>query len=289
MKTFLPESERLEQVPSRRAPMLFYMLRCVAGGADCFEAAVRGAGGQVPWRVHVEYAFVGDETPYWTHAAVVRFPDHATLAAAGAKGPKAPGLEDAQAHVFRGFAGTPFPVRAVAALVRAIGVLLEPPLEKVELWRRREELDEQAILELMSVKPGGTNPSVVNIRRHLRNERDTPGYMINFIKTRERATYEEKVRNPDVNGEVAYGRRYGFVAVRSVMLLGGYPVVAGTLGPVVVAPDAETSAGGEWDSVAVLRYPRPSSLAKLESMPGYRDAVKHRTAGLERSSMYVSG
>ena len=92
-----------------------------------------------------------------------------------------------------------------------------------------------------------------------------------------------------MSGEVAYGRRYGFVAVRSVMLLGGYPAVAGSLGAMVVEPDANTSAGGEWDTVAVLRYPRPSSLAKLESMPGYRDAVKHRTAGLDRSSMYVSG
>jgi hypothetical protein len=269
--------------------MLFYMLRCTDDGADTFEAAVRDAGGQVMWQVHVEYAFVGDEDPHWTHAAVVRFPDHATLAAASQKSPEARGLLDVQAHVFRGFARTPFPVRIIAALVRAVGVFLEPPLEEIEVWRRRNELDEQTILELMSVTPGGSNPSVAHIQRHLLNERDTPGYMINLIKTRERAAYDELVPKPDTSGEVAYGRRYGLVAVRSVMLLGGYPVVAGSLGPMVVEPDAETSAGGTWDSVAVLRYPRPSSLAKLESMPGYRDAVKHRTAGLERSSMYVSG
>lgn len=269
--------------------MFFYMLRCIEGGADSFEAAVRAAGGDVSWRVGVEYAFVGDEAPYWTHAAVVRFPDRATLSGASAVAPKVTGLEDVQAHSFQGFAKTPLPIRVIAMLLRAIGVFLEPPLEEVEVWRRRDELDEQAILELMSVTPGGNNPSVANIQRHLRNERDTPGYMINFIKTRERAIYDEPVRNPDVSGDVAYGRRYGFVAVRSVMLLGGFPAVAGRLGPVVVEPDAKTSAGGEWDSVAVLRYPRPSSLAKLESMPGYRDAVKHRTAGLERSSMYVSG
>jgi hypothetical protein len=269
--------------------MFFYMLRCTEGDAKSFEATLREAGGEVLWRVHVEYAFVGDEAPYWTHAAVVRFRDHATLAAASAKQPKAPGLEDVQAHVFQGFARTPLVMRVIAALLRAIGVLLEPPLEKVELWRRRAELDEQAILDLMHVTPGGKNPSVANIQRHLRNERDTPGYMINFIRTREHAVYDEPVRNPYVSGHIAYGRRYGFVAVRSVMLPGGYPTVAGSLGPMVVEPDTKTSAGGEWDTVAVLRYTRPSSLAKLESMPGYVNAVKHRTAGLERSSMYVSG
>ena len=93
--------------------------------------------------------------------------------------------------------------------------------------------------------------------------------------------------DPDVSGAVAYNRRYGLVAIRSVMMLGGLPAYFGRTGALVVPPRVETAAGDDWDSIAVVRYPRPLSLFMLESMPGYRAAVKHRRAGLERTALYI--
>ena len=284
-RTFLPDAARLKAVPDRGAPMLFTMLRCARGADGAFEAAVREAGGDLPWRARCEYALIGDDPGHWTHAAIVRFPDAATLRAASARKPEIDGLEDVQVHLLRG-PMPPFLVRVVAALLRAVGVFLEPKREQSEALGDPSTLDERLADGLLG-EPGGIHPTRAGIERHLSNARDTPAYMVNFLKFRDRATYDEPVSNPDVPGSVAYQRRYGLVAMRSVMMLGGYPAWAGRTGPTLVEADAPTPAGGDWDSIAVIRYPRPRSLLLLESMPGYQGALKHRRAGLERTALYI--
>ncbi len=284
-RAFLPEPVRLEAISGRRAPMFLYMLRCAGGADETFAAAVREAGGTLPWRARCEYTFIGDDPDHWTHAAIVRFPDEATLVAAAGRKPSVAGLEDVQAHVLRA-PMPPFFLPGVAAVLRSVGVLLEPRPATLEAVLERGNIDEM-VADTMGAY-GGINPTRAEIERHLDNERDTPAYMINFLKVRDRATYDEPVAKPDVSGDVAYNRRYGLVAIRSVMMLGGRLTYAGRTGPVVVEPAVETSAGGDWDSVAVLEYPTPRSLFVLEYMPGYRAAVKHRRAGLERTSLYIA-
>jgi hypothetical protein len=286
-RVFLPDVARLERLPRRRAPMLFYMLRCAEGADEAFTAAVRGAGGELPWRAEVEYSFIGRDPDHWTHAAIVRFPDKATLSAASVAVPTVAGLEDSQAHWLRDRM-PPFFLRGVAALLRAVGVFVAPKMETLEVFRSPEKREE-ALEDTIMGEFGGINPTRAEIERHLNNMRDSPAYMINFLKHRERAVYDAPVRNPDVSGTVAYNRRYGTVAIRSVMMLGGVLVYAGRTGSMVVEPNTETAAGGEWDSIAVLRYPRPISLFMLEYLPGYRAAVEHRRAGLERTALYISG
>ena len=110
--------------------------------------------------------------------------------------------------------------------------------------------------------------------------------MINLLAYRERAAYPEGSRRADLSGRAAY-RRYGVVAARSVALLGGTIEHLGRLDRGVGDPPG-LATSGDWDELAIVRYPRPRSLVQLEAMPGYARALSHRNAGLARTALIVS-
>jgi uncharacterized protein (DUF1330 family) len=100
-----------------------------------------------------------------------------------------------------------------------------------------------------------------------------PIYMVNLLKFKDRAEYEDG-RETNLTGREAY-QIYG----RAVSeLLGDYG------GRLVFAGDVTFLSLGQvedlWDEVAIASYPSRAELLQMSSSPEWQDAAVHRTAGL---------
>jgi uncharacterized protein (DUF1330 family) len=117
--------------------------------------------------------------------------------------------------------------------------------------------------------------------RALRDARDDgPVTMVNLLKFRARARYEDDAVAP-CSGREAYARyKHAFTetvgAVSQAQVVFSGPVqqlFIGTAG----APEAD------WDEVLVVRYPSRRHFLAMMADPVYREALRHRYAGLERT------
>jgi hypothetical protein len=115
--------------------------------------------------------------------------------------------------------------------------------------------------------------------------------MVNWLAYRAEAAYA-----PGVNvlaasatrrsGAEAYGR-YGLVALQTAYRSGAHLIFVGKVDAVVRAPEAGPTQG-RWNTIAVMRYPRPSAMLGMEQVPAYRAALQDRAAGLERTVVIAS-
>jgi len=109
---------------------------------------------------------------------------------------------------------------------------------------------------------------------------DRPITMVNLLKFRAQARYEDGDEAP-CTGREAYGR-YKTAFTETVGAVSQAKVVF--QGPVqqVFIGDAgrpET----DWDEVLVVRYPSRRHFLAMMADPAYREALRHRYAGLERT------
>ena len=102
---------------------------------------------------------------------------------------------------------------------------------------------------------------------------DGPIYMINLLKFKEHAEYEDG-RQTDLSGRDAY-QLYGAGVSK---LLGDYG------GKIEFAGDVTFLALGQvedlWDEVAIAMYPSRAELLQMSSSPEWQALAVHRTAGL---------
>ena len=102
-----------------------------------------------------------------------------------------------------------------------------------------------------------------------------PVYMLNLLKFKTRATYHD---GEDISGAEAYGR-YGKAfgkMVASKNIDGAHSVFGGQVGSWLIGQGE-----GEWDAVAIFRYPDAKTMFAMVSSDEYRKIHKHRKAGLE--------
>jgi len=102
---------------------------------------------------------------------------------------------------------------------------------------------------------------------------DEPVFMLNLLKFKDRATYKD---GEDISGRQAYGRyakAFGEIVrnagVRADTIFGGN-ANAWMIG----------EGEGEWDAVAIVKYPDAATMFKMVSSDEYRKIHKHRRAGL---------
>ena len=102
---------------------------------------------------------------------------------------------------------------------------------------------------------------------------DSPIFMLNLLKFKEHAEYEDG-RDTSLSGREAY-RLY---AIGVAKLL---PKVGGSLG---FGADVERLMLGDveelWDQVAIAMYPSRAAMLEMIQMPEYGEISVHRTAGL---------
>ena len=101
-----------------------------------------------------------------------------------------------------------------------------------------------------------------------------PVCMINLIKFREKAQYEDG-RETDLSGVEGYGL-YGKPTGEMIAELGGEIVFSAVLKGMVVGEVEEL-----WDVMAVAKYPTLQSFIDMTSSSKYQEAYHHRIAGLE--------
>ena len=96
--------------------------------------------------------------------------------------------------------------------------------------------------------------------------------MVNLLKFKDKATYKD---GEDVSGREAYGRY--FKAFGEMVRAQGVETIYGGNANVFMIGQGE----GEWDAVAIVKYPNAAQMFECVSSDEYRKIHKHRRAGLE--------
>ena len=108
-----------------------------------------------------------------------------------------------------------------------------------------------------------------------------PIFMINLLRFRQNALYpaNHKQAGAGLSGRQAYGL-YGAESEAVFTRVGGRQVWAGAPRLVVTGPEDET-----WDLAFIAEYPTVQAFLDMLADPIYREAVAHRTAGVEDSRL----
>ncbi len=101
--------------------------------------------------------------------------------------------------------------------------------------------------------------------------RDKPIMMLNFLRFREKATYEDEREATGAEAYAAYGRESGPIFRR----VGGEIIWRGTPEVMLIGPRDK-----HWDMIFVARYPSADAFLEMVTDPDYRIAVKHRQAAV---------
>lgn len=273
MQQLLPNREALSTIEKRTLFFYFFKIKKGNDGAAIRQQFAQHQATCLHW-LHCEYAFIGEGTDFWTHAAIFEFPNYAAVKQAIHQG-----IVNNNVEAIQGFAVRPTLLPSFIVflfkLLRPIGSLLSRNAKKRTANEILESLEEE----------GGITPRKHQIERHLQNTRTSKAYMINFLHTFKKAQY---ANGANVSGATAYYRRYGMVALRSVTMQGGNLILSGRMGQPIIEVKAPKLTKGMWEGILIMEYPNPLKMFTLKNMPGYEKALRHRNAGLERTVMIIS-
>ncbi|MDV4145560.1 MULTISPECIES: DUF1330 domain-containing protein [Shimia] len=108
------------------------------------------------------------------------------------------------------------------------------------------------------------------------NDRPGPIHMLNLVKLRDRAEYEDGREASGKEAYAAYGRESAPVFKR----LGGRIVWRGAMEQMVIGPKEEG-----WDLCFIAEYPSPQAFVDMLKDPEYRKAMAHRQAAVVDSRL----
>ena len=105
---------------------------------------------------------------------------------------------------------------------------------------------------------------------------DTPIYMVNLLRYREQAAYDDPATAAPCSGREAYFQRYVPAFAKVTAGEGITPFWVGNVLAQLVAPPGE-----HWDDVAIIEYPSFAVFQRLMENPAYHaEAEPHRRAAL---------
>ncbi|WP_299352957.1 DUF1330 domain-containing protein [uncultured Shimia sp.] len=107
------------------------------------------------------------------------------------------------------------------------------------------------------------------------NDRPGPIQMLNLVKLRAEAQYDDGRKATGAEAYAAYGRESGPIFAR----LGGKIVWQGRMEQMLIGPDKA------WDLCFIAEYPRVQAFVDMISDPDYRIAMAHRQAAVEDSRL----
>ena len=100
--------------------------------------------------------------------------------------------------------------------------------------------------------------------------RDKSVMMLNMLKFRDQAAYDDGREASGAEAYAAYGRESGPIFER----VGGEIIWRGTPELMLIGPDKQ------WDLIFIARYPTAGAFLEMVTDPDYRIAVKHRQAAV---------
>jgi uncharacterized protein (DUF1330 family) len=104
--------------------------------------------------------------------------------------------------------------------------------------------------------------------------------MLNLIRLRDEADYDDGRRSSGTEAYTAYGRISQPVFAR----FGGQIVWRGRLDQMLIGPKEEA-----WDVCFIARYPSAATFAEMVRDPVYREAMQHRQAAVANSRLIRLG
>lgn len=110
--------------------------------------------------------------------------------------------------------------------------------------------------------------------------RDTPVNMLNLVRLRVEAAYEDGRTATGAEAYAAYGRESAPVFQR----VGGTITWRGAPEAVLIGPADE-----RWDIAFIARYPSGGAFLEMVTDPAYRAVVHHRQAAVEDSRLIRMG
>ena len=119
-----------------------------------------------------------------------------------------------------------------------------------------------------------TDPTPEQIKAFLAHKKgNEPVYMLNLLKFKDKATYKD---GEDVSGATAYNR-YSKAFGEMVRAKGvDCQTIFGGAANAWLIGQGE----GEWDAVAIVKYPNAETMFAMVSSEEYRKIHHHRRAGL---------
>ena len=117
-------------------------------------------------------------------------------------------------------------------------------------------------------------PSQAQLEGFLEPGHEGPIYMLNLLKFKEKAEYEDG-RDTDLSGREAYAI-YGRAVAEILPKFGGRPIFVADVTFLALGEVEEL-----WDEVAIAMYPNRGALVAMSSSEEWRTAAVHRTAGLK--------
>ncbi len=116
-------------------------------------------------------------------------------------------------------------------------------------------------------------PSGEQLAGFLEGDVDTPIYMVNLLKFKEKAEYADG-RETSLSGAEAYGI-YMNEVVAHLAKVGAKPVFGATVSRLMLGEVEEL-----WDMVAIAKYPSRHAMLQMMQDPAYLESEQHRSAGL---------
>ena len=117
-------------------------------------------------------------------------------------------------------------------------------------------------------------PNEEQINGFLENPEIGPISMVNLLKFKDKAVYEDG-RDTSLTGEEAY-RLYAAEVINLVQKYGGEFLFAGKVNRLMLGEVEEM-----WDSIAIAKYPSRKAMFEMTMDPEYQKIHIHRDAGLE--------
>lgn len=108
------------------------------------------------------------------------------------------------------------------------------------------------------------------------NDRPGPIHMLNLVRLRDKAEYED---GRDATGQEAYAA-YGRLSAPVLARVGGRIVWRGRMEQMLIGPETE-----DWDLCFIAEYPSPEAFATMIKDPDYREAMTHRQAAVSDSRL----
>jgi len=127
-------------------------------------------------------------------------------------------------------------------------------------------------------------PLPEQVKAFLANHPDgEPVFMLNLLKFKEKASYRDGENISGAEAYSRYGKAFGEM-VASLNIEGAHSVYGGKMGSWLIGQGE-----GEWDAVAIFRYPDAKTMFATVSSEPYRKIHKHRKAGLEGQLLIACG
>jgi len=129
---------------------------------------------------------------------------------------------------------------------------------------------------------GAIEPSPEQMQAFAGLPDEGPVVMINLLRYRERAGYDEGSGERPCTGREAYGR-YSEAVVPLLVGVGGRPIWIGLVRGTVIAPEGEA-----WDDAILVEYPSRKAALTMFASPEYRAIMHHRSAALADSRLIAT-